>query len=174
MNEIFGIPSHPLIVHASVVLLPLALVGVILCLVRPSWRSALIYPTVVLGGIGAFTAILATQSGEWLQERVQESQLVSNHQQLGEMARNFAILFAGALLVWGVRELVVVNETIKSGFLKDFLSPKWMGTLITVGLVLFGTLTTVWIVQAGHSGAKAAWHGKVGAPRPGSGENGGG
>ena len=168
MNEIFGLPAHPLIVHAPVVLLPLAFVGVIVCLVKPSWRPALIVPTAVLGIIGAIGAILASQSGEWLQARVPETNLVENHQQLGEMARNLSILFAGSLFVWALRDLVDARGWFENTFISKLLRPKWIGLAATIDVVLFGTLTTAWVVQAGHSGAKAAWKGKLQPPHPGS------
>ncbi|MCW2828706.1 MAG: hypothetical protein JWQ67_2322, partial [Marmoricola sp.] len=34
-----GIPLHPLVVHAVVVLLPLAILGTIAIAVRPGWRG---------------------------------------------------------------------------------------------------------------------------------------
>lgn len=167
MNEVFGLPAHPLIVHAPVVLLPLALVGVILCLVKPSWRPALIIPTAVIGIIGALGAILASQSGEWLQARVPESNLVEHHQQLGEMARNLSILFAGSLFVWALREMVETRDWFKDTFIAKLVRPKWIGLAATIAVVVFGGLTTAWVVQAGHSGAKAAWKGKLQPPRTG-------
>ena len=33
-----GVPIHPLVVHAVVVLLPLAVLGTIAIVVRPAWR----------------------------------------------------------------------------------------------------------------------------------------
>jgi hypothetical protein len=164
MNEVFGLPAHPLIVHAPVVLLPLALLGVILCLVRPQWRASLIVPTAVIGIIGAGGAILASQSGEWLQARVAETAQVHDHQQLGEMARNLSILFAGSLFVWALREMVETRGWFKDGFVAKLVAPRWIGIAATIGVVLFGTLTTAWVIQAGHSGAKAAWKGKLQAP----------
>jgi len=166
MNEVFGLPAHPLIVHAPVVLLPLALTGVILCLVKPSWRPALIIPTAILGIVGAAGAILASQSGEWLQARVPESALVEDHQGLGEMTRNLSIVFAGALFVWALREMVETRGWFKDTVIAKLVAPKWIGLAATIGVVIFGTLTTAWVVQAGHSGAKAAWKGKLDAPRP--------
>lgn len=169
MNEVFGLPAHPLIVHAPVVLLPLALVGVLVMIVRPSWRTSLLWPTIIIGCIGAVGAILASQSGEWLVARVPESQTVHDHQQLGEMARNLSILFAGMLCLWGLRWLVVERGFFSSTPLPKLLSPKWAATAIVALTALFGVLTTVWVVQAGHSGAKAAWKGKLQPPRPGEG-----
>jgi hypothetical protein len=165
MNEVFGLPAHPLLVHVPVVLLPLALIGVVLILIRPQWKSALLVPTAVLGGAGAIGAILASQAGEWLQERVPETALIDQHQQLGEMARNLSILFAGALFVWVVRELLIDRGILKDSslgkLLTPLLSPKWIGAAAAAGALIFGSLTTVWVVRAGHTGAKAAWKGRV-------------
>ena len=170
MNEVFGLPAHPLVVHAPVVLLPLALVGVIAMVIKPSWRRSLLIPTMLVGGVGAVGAIIASQTGEWLQERVTETQLVSNHQQLGEMARNLSILFAGMLVVWALRQLVLERGWFAKTPLPGLLEPAWVGTAIIATTLAFGALTTVWVVRAGHSGAKAAWKGKLQPPRPGGGD----
>ena len=37
MDTFFGIPAHPLFVHIPAVLIPLAAVGVVIMLVRPTW-----------------------------------------------------------------------------------------------------------------------------------------
>lgn len=167
MNEVFGLPAHPLIVHAPVVLLPLALIGVILMIVRPGWRSWLLIPTTLIGGIGAVGAIAASQTGEWLQQRVPATQLVSNHQQLGEMARNLSILFAGMLVLWAARQLVLDRGWLANSPLPRLFEPAWVGAAIIALTLVLGALTTAWVVQAGHSGAKAAWKGKLQPPRPG-------
>lgn len=164
MTEIFGIPAHPLMVHLPVVLIPLCLAGTVLMLVRPSWRGALLVPVAVLAAIGALGAILASNSGEWLIERVKESPQLHDHEELGEMARNFAIVFAAALFIWALRELTVGRGMFATTPLPRWLSPKWVGTAAVVGSFLFGSLATVWTVRAGHTGAKAAWKGKVGPP----------
>ena len=85
-----------------------------------------------------------------------------------ERERNLSILFAGSLFVWALRDLVETRGWFKDSFIADLVKPKWIGTAATVGVLLFGGLTTAWVVQAGHSGAKAAWKGKLQAPRPGS------
>ena len=41
MLTVDGIPAHPLVVHAVVVLLPLAAVGTLLVVARPLWRRQL-------------------------------------------------------------------------------------------------------------------------------------
>ena len=161
MNTVFGLPAHPLIVHIPVVLIPLSLVGVLLMLVKPKWRSSLLVPTAVLAIVGAAGAILASQAGEWLQERVPESQLIEQHQQLGEMSRNLAILFAGAMFVWALRELADTRGWFRGTALSRLLNARWVGIASVAGALIFGSLATVWVARAGHTGAKAAWHGRV-------------
>jgi uncharacterized membrane protein len=51
--EINGLPLHPLVVHAAVVLGPLAVLGALAYVVLPSWRDRLRWPMVAL-------ALLAT------------------------------------------------------------------------------------------------------------------
>ena len=164
MTEIFGLPAHPLMVHVPVVLIPLALVGVVLMLARPALQRALLIPVAVLAGVGAIGAILASNSGEWLIERVKESPGLHEHGELGEMARNLSILFAGALFVWALRQLVIERNWLSGTPLPKLLAPKWIAVTATVGALLFGSLATARTVRAGHSGAKAAWKGKVGPP----------
>jgi hypothetical protein len=72
---IFGLPAHILIVHAAVVLVPLAAIAVILITCVPRWRSshALL---AALFSAGAVTAVaLASQTGESLQESVKRTDL---------------------------------------------------------------------------------------------------
>ena len=161
MNTFFGLPAHPLLVHIPVVLIPLALVGVLLMLIRPQWRSALLAPTAAIAIVGAGGAILASQAGEWLQERVPESQLIDQHQQLGEMSRNLAILFAGAMFVWCLRELATSRGWFEGSIVSRLLAARWVGVASVIGALLFGSLSTIWVARAGHTGAKAAWHGRV-------------
>ncbi len=41
MDELFGLPAHPLLVHAAVVLVPLAAIGVVLIAFWPAARARL-------------------------------------------------------------------------------------------------------------------------------------
>src|SRR3954451_5031444 len=71
-DTINGLPIHPLVVHAVVVLLPLACVGLIAIAVYPPWRSRF----GVLVGLAAAAATasipVATESGERLAARLGE------------------------------------------------------------------------------------------------------
>lgn len=65
-----GVPVHPLVVHAVVVLLPLAILGTVAIAVRPRWR--LTHGPLVVGAALVATVLcpVATSSGEELEHRV--------------------------------------------------------------------------------------------------------
>lgn len=149
MDELFGLPAHPLVVHGAVVLLPLAAIAVLAVAIRPRWaRSAFGYVTVALPLVSLVTVILAQRSGESLEERVQETALVERHAELGESVLPWAIvLLVVALLVvafarFGSR--LQVREAVARGVL--------------VALAVVAGVGAIWkVVDVGHSGAKAAW-----------------
>ncbi|WP_418606701.1 DUF2231 domain-containing protein [Georgenia sp. SUBG003] len=91
-----GLPLHPLVVHAVVVLLPAAALGTIAIAVVPAWRRryGLLVGLVTL----AATAMVpvATRSGEALVRRVGPP--AGDHQALGGQLLWFALPLV--LLVW--------------------------------------------------------------------------
>ena len=78
-EKLWGLPAHPLVVHAAVVLLPLAIIATIVAAAAPKLRRY--YGPVALGlAIAALLAIgLAQGSGEKLQDQVKETHLVEEH-----------------------------------------------------------------------------------------------
>ena len=94
-----GLPVHPLVVHAVVVLLPLACIGTIALALRPRWRGR--YGVLVVGCATVATVLLpvATSSGEALEEHVGSP---GEHAELGDQLIWFALplLVLSAALVW--------------------------------------------------------------------------
>ena len=102
-KDIGGVPTHPLIVHIPVVMVPLALVAVIAYFFAPPWRRPLAWVAGVLAAGGAFGAVLAASSGEDLRARVQESRALADHAEMGDTARLLAFIFfvfVAALVVY--------------------------------------------------------------------------
>ncbi|WP_148616323.1 DUF2231 domain-containing protein [Nocardioides rubriscoriae] len=94
-----GLPVHPLVVHAVVVLLPLAVLGTLAIAVRPRWRTS--YGPLVVGAALVATVLtpVATSSGESLEEKVGDP---GEHAELGDQLLWFALalLIAAGALVW--------------------------------------------------------------------------
>ena len=94
-----GLPVHPLVVHAVVVLLPLACLGTIAIAVRPVWRER--YGVLVVACAAIATALIpvATSSSEALEERVGGP---GARAEMGDTLLWFAfpVLVLAAALVW--------------------------------------------------------------------------
>ena len=94
-----GIPVHPLVVHAIVVLLPLALLGTIAIAVKPAWRRPYGPLVVAAVAVSAVLAPVATSSGEQLEQRVGDP---GKHAELGDQLIWFILplLALTVALVW--------------------------------------------------------------------------
>lgn len=142
-----GLPIHPLVVHAVVVLLPLAVLGTIAIAVRPAWRRR--YGVLVLVVTAVATALIpvATSSGEALEKHVGDP---GQHAELGDQL----IWFAIPLLVL-VAALVLLDRRPRS------TGPAWLPTLVAVLAVVASVASAVQVYRVGDSGARAAWGDQV-------------
>ncbi|WP_341925997.1 DUF2231 domain-containing protein [Nocardioides psychrotolerans] len=157
-----GIPVHPLVVHAVVVLLPLAMLGTIAIAVRPRWRVT--YGPLVVGSALVATILcpVATSSGEALEERVGDP---GEHAELGE-----SLVWFGLALVIFSAALVYLQRQQDKAVAADAGAATSKNTVLTVVAVLAvvaGLATTVQVYRVGDSGAQAAWEDAVSSPTGG-------
>jgi uncharacterized membrane protein len=151
INELFGLPAHPLLVHAAVVLLPLAALATIVVAVVPKTRRhyapvALVLAIAALGAVG-----LAQGSGEEFEEEVTETELVEEHTEQGE-----------SVLPWAIALVVVAAGVTAVDPLADrYPDANLTGRTVSVVLVIVTLVVAVgatWaVIDVGHSGAKATW-----------------
>lgn len=156
METVFGVPAHPLVVHAPVVLLPLAAVGVAVMLIRHAWYERYKWAVLAIGALGTLGAILATSTGEELEDTIGER--VGSHAGDGELARTVAIVFfvalaAYVLVPWFLERRADRTETPDA----DATGPSWLRPTLMVVVALTALATVVTIVDAGHSGASKVW-----------------
>jgi hypothetical protein len=172
---IFGLPAHPLIVHATVVLVPLAALAVVLHAFWPAARPRLGLVTPLVAAVALVLVPLSTSTGEQLEGMVGRSALVERHAELADGLLPWVIgLLAVALLLWlrdrrdAGRQTPVVSSGVGGRVTEVLLKPAVLGVLAVVAVVG----TTQQVVRIGHSGAEAAWHGV--AQQTGSSEDGAG
>lgn len=148
-DTINGLPVHPLVVHAVVVLVPLAVLGTIVIAVVPKWRAPYGPFVVAAAAIGAALCPVATSSGESLEEHVGDP---GSHAELGDQLVWFVlpVLILSAVLVWLARR----PEDRRPG-------PAWLPTAVAVVAVLASVACAVQVYRVGDSGARAAWGDKV-------------
>ena len=150
-----GIPLHPLVVHAVVVLLPLATIGTIAIAVRPRWRTRYGPLVVAAALVAAALCPLATSSGEALEKRVGDP---GNHAALGDTLVWFAIplVLLSAALVWLQRR--DERSLAPDGPGDSVSSAPRTATRVAAALCIVAALaSTVQVYRVGDSGARAAW-----------------
>ena len=91
-DTIGGIPLHPLIVHAVVVLVPLASLLLLLAAVSPRIRHWAGILTPITATLALVMVPLATQSGEALEKRVEASPTLEEHTELGDSLLYFVLV----------------------------------------------------------------------------------
>ena len=163
IGRLFGLPAHPLLVHAVVVLVPLCALGVAVSALWQAARWRLAWVILGLTIISVALVPLATGSGEALEEMVNESSLVERHAELGDDYLPYAFaLLAGAVAVAGLQWIEGGGAGQGRSRAPRRRAPRWLVIVVAVVALLTSTAATVQMVRVGHSGAAATWSG-VGA-----------
>jgi hypothetical protein len=149
LDTIFGLPMHPLIVHATVVIVPTATLLVALAAVYPRFRSWIGPAPALAALLSCILVPLSTGSGEELQGRVVETSLVEKHADLAESLIWFVIPLAAVAVAgyWMHRRAGTEGKAPGKGLVAT----------VAVAAVLLSGATLVDVGLIGHSGAKASW-----------------
>lgn len=156
--KVFGLPAHPLIVHAVVVLVPLAALAFVLSALRREWRDIYLFPATMLAAAGAVAAFLAKETGESLEEAVKETgKRLGEHPEQGDTAFIVTVLFGGCAIATYL--LFRYGPQLRARLkLEDRLrlpiSDVAAAYVVTIPLAI---AATAFIVIAGHSGAVLVW-----------------
>lgn len=155
-DDFFGLPFHPFIVHATVVVLP-AMAGLALAyVVLPSWRWLLRWP-LALAAVGAPVLTWVTvEAGESLKDRLGiESALIETHQERAELllylTLGYGVLALTAAFTLGGPSLLVSGAGSRRGAARPLQVS--VGVLLAVAAVL----VVVWVVLTGDAGSRAVW-----------------
>ncbi len=147
MESLFGLPAHPLLVHAPVVIVPFASLFTIVLLARPAWRRANGLAWVVLASVAFASTILANQSGgafnAVLEDRIGD--LAARHEELGNQTTLLVFLY-----------LLTTVGAVAAERRRPETTP---GTVLAVLSALIALAATVWMVRTGHEGARIVWDG---------------
>ncbi|WP_104090579.1 DUF2231 domain-containing protein [Cryobacterium sp. N19] len=154
-DTFFGLPMHPLIVHATEVVVPIAALVLLLAAIWPRFRRwAKLLPLGLT--LAALVLVpLSTESGEALEERVSESALIDTHADLAEGLLPWVIgmvLIAAVLFWWNLKKAPTTR------------APKWVAIAIAVAALGASSGTVVQAILIGHSGATAVWSEDMGTP----------
>jgi len=146
-------PYHALVVHLPVTLIPAAALCTLAIAARPSLLARFGGALTVLSTLALGSAILATQTGEALQERIERSGMtitdtLSDHGELGEQTRLLGIFL---VVVTGALWLLAKKQ--------PSWSKPWLTAVLRVLAVGVAVLVGIWTYRTGHTGASSVWAG---------------
>lgn len=152
-DTINGLPVHPLVVHAAVVLTPLAAIGVLVMAAWPTFSRRFGIAVVVTAALATGAAFVAKEAGEALAGRVGEPGF--DHSELGDVMP----IVAGVLLLAALGLWLLDRRTGPDG-----AGPaRWVRIAVAVLAAVIAVGNLVWIYRVGDSGARSVWEGEVAA-----------
>jgi hypothetical protein len=157
LDEIAGLPVHVLIIHVTVVFLPLLAAAAIVYALVPRLRSKIGWAAVLLAIGGPLCAFLARQSGGSFRARLVAQGVtgplldrIDKHQSYGNLTFWYA-------LGLGVATLVLVVLTTDNARMPTV--PTWVSAVVGVVVIGFAVATGIYVFLTGDSGAHAVWDG---------------
>lgn len=163
-DTVNGLPVHPLVVHAVVVLLPLALLGTIAVAVSPPLRRRYSGLVALVAVVGTVLCPVATSSGEALERRVGDP---GAHAELGDQLVWFAAPMAVlAVVMWWLQRRGRVTPAAEGNVDRGPGAPSRPAAVsrpvrglgvVAVLAVVASVGVGVQVYRVGDSGAKAVW-----------------
>jgi uncharacterized membrane protein len=152
-DTIAGLPVHPLVVHAAVILLPVSAIALIVIYFVPRWRRQYGWLTMIAMAAGAAAGVVAKESGEALAARVG---LPAQHQQLADVLVPVALVafLVSAIWFWLQRRADAADATSVAARLVGGLA------------VALSLAVVVLTVLVGHAGATAVWADRINPVQP--------
>ncbi|HEX5595033.1 MAG TPA: DUF2231 domain-containing protein [Micromonosporaceae bacterium] len=157
LNELLGIPAHPLVVHAAVVFVPLLVLAGVLYALIPKLRGRIGWVAVLLAVVGPLSALLAMRSGDELAEVLtaknyppQILDQVAEHQEYGESTLWFS-------LGLGAATGLLIFVTSGNRWVRDLPAVVRYGLAGLV--VVLGVVTAYYVFKTGDTGSRAVWTG---------------
>ena len=162
-GTINGLPLHILLVHAVVVLVPLAALMLVASAVWPAARARLGFLTPAAALAALVLVPITTQAGHWLRDH-----LNGNLAQTENVRRH--VVLGGELLPWVIALFVVATAVWVLGRRYDLGwrssgddsprdVPVWITACVALVAVAVAAVSVVQVVRIGESGSRAVWTG---------------
>lgn len=154
MITVHGIPAHPLIVHAAVVLVPLAALFAAAYAVWPQRRWQTRTPAIVLAIGAALSVQIAAMTGDQLKAKLQEnSALIQTHEHDAGLLQVAMWVLAGLMVAawWALPHETPLPDQDHRGGVRLLAWP------LTVLVPLAAATVVVLVVLTGEAGARSVW-----------------
>lgn len=154
MDTLFDLPAHTFLIHAPIVLLPLAAIATLVLAAKPGWRRAAGWWMVAALGVVAVLVFLAKSSGEAFDDALAGAVDVSTHEQLANTTFVLTLIWLAVytVLVAADRRPVSADPTPVG-----FRSQPVVVLALSAASAVLAVLAAVWLVRTGHEGSRVVW-----------------
>jgi Predicted membrane protein (DUF2231) len=173
-QNLFGLPTHILLLHVVVVLLPVAAAATVLVALVKPFRHRYGLAVVAFTFVTTLFVPLTSQSGEGLAARLPDDPSIARHAAIGQQlviwAAAFGLCLAAVVALDLLRRASAPAQDLTTA--ERWAAPRvpgasrneparWTGTALAIARVLAVVAAigvTVMVIRAGHSGAQAVWN----------------
>ncbi|MBT2520314.1 DUF2231 domain-containing protein [Arthrobacter sp. ISL-28] len=154
-----GLPLHVLLVHGTVVIVPMAAVCTVLSIVWPEARRRLGIVTPLLALAALVMVPITQQAGEWLLQRVDTTPAITTHSNLGATLLPWVIgVFLVAMAQWlwfryGATQADGIRRKLGTA------GSRIAGAVAVVLVLVLCGGTVYKVVEIGEAGSRAVWEG---------------
>lgn len=159
LDDVFGVPTHPLAVHAPVVLVPIAAVVAVVLAARTDWRVRVgwLMPAAVLVLVAML--FVAKESGESAKEAENVFGDIARHEDLANATFVLSLVWFVLTLAVAVRDRMTVRDRHTFALSADaaMVGRDTIGQVLAILAAAAAVITTVWLIRTGHAGAESRW-----------------
>jgi hypothetical protein len=159
---ISNLPVHVLVVHAVVVLVPLAVLGSIVVVAWPAGCRRYGWLVVAVTTVATAFIPIATSTGEGLEHRLPRTALISAHTELGDQLLAFVVamlvLVAAFVTLHHRNQAPARHEGPGTATAPPLAGPRrGIAVALAALTIVFAVISAVQVYRIGDSGARAAW-----------------
>ncbi len=162
VDEFFGVATHPLAVHAPLVLIPLLTIASVVALARPTWRSKATVPLAALSFVMLLMLFLAKESGESLLDSDSvflngTQAMISRHEDLANQTFVFGVVWFLLAAAAAIAQYAARRTATSATASTSSLGGSQLVLVLNVLAAIAAVVTTIWLIRAGHAGAESRW-----------------
>ena len=160
IESLGSIPSHPLLVHVPVVLVPLSMIATVLMLVSSNVRRRYGFLSITILTIAFVGTVLAARSGRSLLDEYEKSgrsmsDLLQDHADMGSRLQYLVGVHLALTIVWIVRSRRPMPlDTDDAAALRN---RRIVSTVLTCLVAASAIASTAATMDTGHSGSRSVW-----------------
>jgi uncharacterized membrane protein len=157
-----GLPTHILVVHAVVVLVPLCFIGVIVSAFSKAWRQKLAVPILVLLVVSFLASLLAVKTGKSFRHRIGSSPAINHHAHIAVWVIAFVAVALVLTAVWLIGEdragTISLRSETAGTVVPSGRAPSPRVRLVACALAIIScAAASGWIAYVGEAGSKATY-----------------